>query len=146
MAILANYLITDQDDFDVEDAATYIAFDDILAAFQPKMEQVEVFARPGHDGESMRATGVRAEPTPMRTLRYVATRGDALDGIEFYAGLIDGAPYEIVQHGESFGFFRVLKVSPLPLIPCAAVAGSLIANPGILLAVDWLVLSTVEPA
>jgi hypothetical protein len=146
MAILANYIITDADDFDVGDPDTYLPFDDLIAAFQPKAEQLEVIVRPGRDGEIMRETGVRADPTPMRTLLYVVDRGDTLDAIEAYVTLIDGLPYEIIQHGESFGFFRVLKVNPLPLVPCAACAGSLISNPGILLAVDWLVISTEEPA
>lgn len=145
MALGDNYIITDAADFDLEDPLTYFPFDDLLAAFQPKAVQLEVIVRPGVDGESLRETGVRADPTPMRTLFYVGDRGDAKSAIVAYIQLIDGNPYEIIQHGESWGFYQVLKVNPLPTIPCATAAGTIIPNPGILLVVDWLVLSTEAP-
>lgn len=140
-----SYIITDPDTFDLDEATGYYGFDDMLAAFQPRSNQLEPIVRPGKDGEELRALGVRAQPTPMRTLLAVNDRDDAEAAITSYVSLKDGLPYEIVQHEKSWGFFRVREVAPQPIVPLAAIAGWLIPTATVLLVVDWLVLATPEP-
>lgn len=146
MGLLFNHIVYDAAAYELDTSTGRFAFDDMLGAPQPKTEQLEVIARPGVDGENLRETGVRAEPTALRTLVYLADRGDAKTAIESYAVLIDGEPYEIIQHGQSWGFYRVLKVVPQPLLPCAVAAGTLVVNPSVLLIADWLLLGTEAPA
>ena len=73
-------------------------------------------------------TGVRADPTQIRTVLYMADRGDALTALESYVTLIDGNPYEFIQHGQSWGFYRILKVVGQPIAPCAVAAGTLLVT------------------
>lgn len=119
-----------------------IAFDDLQGALQPKCDQLEVIVLPGVDGEILRDTGNRADLTSVETLRYLANRAAAVSAISSYIALKDGAAYEVIQHGQSFGNFRVLGVQPLPLAAVANVIGSITANPGIALRCVWTILST----
>lgn len=141
MALLTNLIVFDPED----EEEGFFAFDDIVAAFQPKMQQLEVIVRGGVDGEALRETGVRAKPSQMRTLHAFADRGDAKAALEEYRALMDGLPYEIIQHDESFGFFRVLDIVAQPLTPIAVGCGYLVANPTVLQVLDWVVISTDAP-
>lgn len=145
MALTDNYIVIDPDTFSTITLAGGFFFDDILGALQPKAQQLEVILRPGVDGESLRETGVRAIPSPIRTLHAFLDRGDALTALEQYLTLIDGNPYEIVQHDESYGFFRVLAIQNQQLLPIATGAGWLVDNPTVLQILDWVVLGTEPP-
>lgn len=126
------------------DSDTYYAFDRMVGDLQPKQEQLEVLIRPSRDGERLRSTGVRAAPSQLRTMHYVADRDTAIVAIEAYLALKDGLPRLVIQNGADYGYFRVLDIIARQLIPCTSVVGSIIANPTILQVVDWVLLSAPD--
>lgn len=130
---------------DPEDPEDYFAFEDIQGRLQPKAEQLEVFVRPGHVGETLRKTGVRALPSQILTIHYVADWAAAKAAIESYIGLIDGDPYQIIQHTTSYGYFRVLQVVEVDARACVNAIGTLIANPTVVQVCQWTVISTEAP-
>lgn len=124
----------------------FYQFDDLIGDLQPKLPQIEVIVRAGRPGEQLRDTGVRALPSQVATLEVVATRAAAIDAIAEYAALIDGLPHEVIQHGQSFGFFRVVAIVPKEPRPCANYLGSVSGlTSGFLLAVTWTLIGTDPP-
>lgn len=121
-------------------------FEDMVGRLHPKAEQLEVLIRPGHDGETLRKTGVRAQPSQIVTMHFVADWAAAKAALEAYLGLIDGEAYEVVQHDESYGYFNVLNVVELRQTRfCTNVIGSIVANPSVQQFVQWTLLSTEAP-
>jgi hypothetical protein len=148
MPLLPNLIVLDPDAYlsDPEDDENFYAFDQMRGVFQPKQQQLEGIVRPGHDGESTRETGVRGDPFAIRTTLYVPTRQDAVNAIAEYIALVDGNPYNVIQNGQSWGYFKILKVAQAgEPIPCASVIGTLIDNPEIKHVVDFTILSTDPP-
>jgi hypothetical protein len=146
MALAYNHIVFDSGNYDPPgDVSGAYLFDDMIAAFQPKAQQLEILLRRGRDGEELRETGIRAKPSVMTTVRAVEDREGALENLEEYTALQDGNPYEIINHGVSWGFFRILDVNPRPLLPLAATAGFLTANATVLQVLDWVVISTEAP-
>lgn len=129
-----------------EGANEFYGFDDMQGDLQPKQPQLEILARPGRDGERLRDTGTRAVPSRITTLLWVDDRADHLDLLDDYIALIDGDPYEIKQHGESYGYFRIVGVSPRQPIACLNVTGHVGGGtPQIMQIIDWVVISTDAP-
>jgi hypothetical protein len=121
-------------------------FEDMVGRLNPKAEQLEVLLRPGHDGETLRKTGVRAEPSRIVTMHFVADWAAAKAALEAYNALIDGEPYEVIQHDESYGYFRVLNVTEMPQTRfVTAVVGSIIPNASVQQFCQWTLLSTEAP-
>jgi hypothetical protein len=149
MAYLPNLIAYDLDDFDPEDIEgsddTYYGFDSIDGPPQPRQEQHEVFVRPGHDGETMRETGVRGVPYQIRTVLYVADRQDAVDALDAYVDLVDGLPKYLIINGRGWGYVRVLNVANAGMLPCGSVIGSLISSPTIKHVVVFTLLATEAP-
>jgi hypothetical protein len=119
-------------------------FDDMLGALQPKQPNVDVLVRGGHDGETFRYTGTRAEPSVVQTLRYWASRDDAIDVFAVYNALIDGTGYEVFQHDFSWGLFKVLKIKHLGIEAVGPSTGTIEANPVCLQRIEWTLVSTFE--
>lgn len=122
-------------------------FEDIVGRLQPKAEQLEVIVRPGRDGEILAKTGVRAVPSQIVTMHYVADWLAAKAALEAYISLIDGDPYEVIQRDETFGYFRVLSVVELPQTRAVTnVIGSIIPNPGVQQFCAWTLISSEAPS
>ena len=149
MAYLPNLIAFDLDVFDPEDlegtSAAYYAFDSIDGPPQPRQEQHEIFVRPGHDGETMRETGVRGVPYQIRTVLYVQDRQDAVDALADYTDLVDALPKYLIINGQGWGYVRVLNVAHAVMIPCGSVNGSLISSPTIKHVVVFTLLGTEAP-
>lgn len=114
-------------------------FEDIRGSLQPESEELEVFARPGKDGTTVRLTGVRGRPVQIQTLHYVADFTAAKNALSAYVQLKDGANVEIVQHSVSFGDFRILDVVEIQARAVANVIGSLIPGAGVMQVCQWTV-------
>lgn len=122
----------------------YYSFDDMIGGLQPKQMKVEVTERAGQPGESVWLLGMKALDSSVLTIRYVLDRQDAIDLVALYETLIDGNPYEVVQAGQSFGYFKVLQLQCAPLRPCV-VAGSIVPNATIMQGIQWTLRSTNPP-
>jgi hypothetical protein len=120
-------------------------FEDIRGRLQPKAQQMEITVRAGVSGEAFRRTGVRAEPSQIQTLHYVADWDAARSAIQAYQALIDGNPYEIIQHTHTYGYFRIAKVTEVSAQAVENVVGSIIATPTVLHICQWTVISTEAP-
>lgn len=146
MALLYNHIVFDPDNYTPPgDLSGAYLFDDMIGDFQPKCEQLEILLRPGSDGEELRATGIRAVPTRLLTVRYLASRSDALAAMEQYVTLADGVAYEIINHGQSWGYFRLAAPpSARPLLPALAI-GTITANPTVCQIIEWAWISTDDP-
>jgi hypothetical protein len=137
-----NRIIFDQTDPD--DPANYYAFDDIVGALDPKQNEAQVIERFGVDGETVRLLATRAANSRAVFVRYLADRATALSAIEAYVDLIDGNPYELIQHGESFGYWKILRINPQPIRP-AIMAGTLTTGAGVGLFLDVTLRSAFTP-
>ncbi len=120
-------------------------FDEMIGALLPKSKQLEVYVRPGLAGESLRNSGVRAPACLIETRHCVADRAAAKAAINAYVALKDGVGYEVFQHGEIWGYYRVFDVTPAPLVPVRSPLGTLVANPTIWMRVAWELISTTAP-
>jgi hypothetical protein len=121
------------------------SFEDIRGRLQPKAQQMEITVRAGLAGEAFRRTGVRAVPSQIQTVHYVADWAAARDAINAYIGLIDGHPYEIIQHSHTYGYFRVAQVAEVEARAVENVVGSIVATPTVLQICQWTVISTEAP-
>lgn len=136
---------------DPEDPADYYPFEDIRGRLQPKAEKLEVTIRPGHAGETIRKTGIRATPSQIVTVHYVLNWTAAKAALVDYHTLIDGNPYEIIQHSLSYGYFRVLDITEVDVRAVENVIGSILFEesgsvPTVLQTLAWTVVSTEAPA
>lgn len=120
-------------------------FDEMAGAFLPKQKQLEVIVRPGRPGETFRNTGRRAVPSIIETRHCVLDRLAAIDAVASYETLLDGVAYEVYQHGQSWGYFRVRHFTHLPVLPIRSVLGTLIANATIVQRIQWELISTIPP-
>lgn len=137
-----NRIIIDQDDY--PDPGTFYAFDDFEGALQPKLQQPQILERGGHRGESLLMTGVRAVDSVLRSKRGFADGDDAIDALEPYGDLIDGMGYQVIQHGRSWGFYKVITIRNLGLVPWIA-AGTLVENSTVCQILEWTLRSTDPP-
>ncbi len=119
-------------------------FEDMRGQLQPKARQLEVMVRLGHDGESVRNTGVRAKPSQVVTVHYVEDWDAAKAAIEAYCDLI-GHRVEVTQHSTDYGYFKVLDVVQVGAQACSSVVGSILTNPTVLHIVQWTLVSTDAP-
>ena len=107
------------------DPGSFFAFDDIIGDLQPKQAEAQVIERFGSDGETVRLLATRAANSQAVFIRYFVDRDTAVAAVASYVNtLITGEPYELIQHGTSFGFFKVLRIEPQMVRPCI-VAGAL---------------------
>lgn len=114
-------------------------FEDIRGSLQPESEELEVFARPGKDGTTVRLTGLHGRPVQIQTLHYVADFAAAKAALTAYVQMKDGANYEITQHSVSFGDFRILDVVEVEARAVTNVIGSIIANATVRQICQWTV-------
>lgn len=129
-----------------EGSDEFYGFDDLLGALQPKSNQLVKLVRPGRPGERILSTGLRAPESRVRSRLFVENLATAVALLEDYVALKDGLPYEVKQNGVSYSYFKVLDVIPLPFQACAATVGTLVANPTVLMEVDWILVNTEPPA
>jgi hypothetical protein len=123
----------------------YYAFEDMRGRLQPKQQQLEVAARRGHRGETLRETGIRAIPSQILTIHYVEDWTSAQNAITAYGDLI-GALVQVIQHTTNYGYFKVLgPVVEVDARAVETVIGSLIATPTVLQVVQWTLISTDPP-
>lgn len=129
-----------------EGANEFYGFDWMRGDLLPKETQVEILWRPGRDGERLRDMGVRARLSKIVTRLFVDDVADHLTLVESYLGLINGTPYEIKQHGESHGYFKIIRVTPRePIAATSAVGHVGGGTPSVLSTVEWEVISTDAP-
>lgn len=139
-------IIYDAANYDFDENVGYFAFDDMRGDLQPRAEQLEAFTRPGHDGHHILKLGVQAEPSTIVTVRGVADREDAKQFLVDYNSLRDGNPYEVVQHGQSFGFFHVLRVRQVGELQAITSSIGMVGGAcTIIQRVQWELLSVPEP-
>jgi hypothetical protein len=130
---------------DPDEPLDYYPFEDMRGRLQPKQQQLEVVARRGHRGETLRQTGIRAVPSQILTVHYVDSWAAAATALTAYGDLI-GALVQVIQHTTNYGYFKVLSpVVEVDARACENVVGSLIANPTVLQIVQWTLISTDAP-
>ena len=148
MPIYANRIVFGADP---EVPADYYPFEDMLGRLQPKAEKLEAFIRPGHRGETLRKTGIRAVPSQIVTVHYVFDWDAAAAAITAYQTLIDGNPYNVIQRGTDFGYWRIVEAVELPQTHYVAnVIGSILFDetgelPSVCQYVQWTLISTDAP-
>jgi hypothetical protein len=128
------------------DPGSYFAFDDMIGALHPMQQMTEVLERKGHRAESVRLAGIRAPDSRITTLRYWFDGNDAILALASYVDLLDGNPYEVIQHGRSWGTFIFL--TPIlngPLLPVATASGTIEANPTVMQPIQWTLRNTDPP-
>jgi len=112
-------------------------FDDLIGSIILRTEKLESFNRPGIVGTGMRKTGIRAQPTTLRSIRYVSDRDQAKTTLEAYQALIGADPVVIVQHSKDWGSYTIVGVRQAQLSAVIIQAGTITANPTIGLVCDW---------
>jgi hypothetical protein len=106
---------------------------------------MEITVRAGIAGEAFRRTGIRAAPSQIQTVHYVVDWEAAKNALVAYNDLIDGNPYEIIQHTTNYGYFRVAQVAEVEARAVENVVGSIVATPTVLQICQWTVISTEAP-
>lgn len=147
MPIYANRIVFGEDSEEPED---YYAFEDMVGRLQPKAQQMEISVRPGFRGETFRKTGVRAIPSQIVTMHYVADWQAAADALVAYNDLIDGNPKEVIQHSTSYGYFRIASVVEHQVQYIGNVIGSILEAteeivPTVQQYIVWTLISTDPP-
>ena len=126
-------------------ATETVLYQDIRGNFEYARNQVEVLRRKGVDGVGLRDIGSRGIEFTFSTVQYATSFGNATTVIQSAQSLIgSGAPYgvRIMQHSSNQGVYRVLGVRSVPPPRAVgAVAGSLIANPQVEVALQWRVIA-----
>lgn len=118
-------------------------FEGLYGRLNPKAEQLEVIVRPGHDGESTRKTGIRAIPSQIVTMHFVADWEAARNAIDAYIDLIGGDPIQVIQNDVDYGLFKVMSVVDTNQTRAVTrVVGSIIPNPQVQQWCQWTLIGT----
>lgn len=129
-------------------AASTQLFQDIRGTPKLASQQVEVLRRRGVDGVGLRNLGEQGEPFPLLCYQFLANYATAKTAVVNAQALQgDGAEYGIrlTKDSVDWGVFGVIRVDEVLIRAVGAVAGSLVANPGVLLITRWMLVNQEIP-